>query len=131
MLIDDMFASEKQVLIFPAGLASRKIKGKIIDLEWKKNFINKSIKYERDIIPIHFEGKNSKRFYFIANLRKWLHIKVNLEMLLLPDESFRQKNKHFNVYFGKPIPYSTFDKSKKTTEWAEWVKQKAYRLKKD
>ncbi len=127
-LLNDTYNSDYQILIFPSGLASRKINGKIVDLEWKKHFISKAIEYKRDIIPVFIQGRNSNRFYFIANLRKFFRIKWNLEMFLLPDETLKQKNKEIPIYFGEPIPYSTFDKSMTNDKWAEWVKAKVYDL---
>ena len=130
-MLNDTYESDLQILIFPSGLASRKINGKVVDLEWKKHFISKAIKHKRDIIPVFIEGKNSNRFYNIANLRKFFGLKWNIEMFLLPDESLKQKNKEIPIYFGEPIPYSTFDKSKTHDEWADWVKSMVYELPKD
>lgn len=127
-LITETYNSNAQILIFPAGLASRKIKGKIVDLEWKKHFISKSIKHKRDVIPIFVGGKNSNRFYRLAKFRKFFRIKWNLEMFFLPDETMKHKNSDVNIYFGKPIPYSTFDNSKTHKAWADWVKNQVYQL---
>ncbi|MBN2636570.1 MAG: 1-acyl-sn-glycerol-3-phosphate acyltransferase [Prolixibacteraceae bacterium] len=127
-LLSETYDSDLQILIFPSGLASRKVKGKVVDLEWKKHFISKSVQHKRDVIPVFIGGRNSNRFYTTANIRKFLHIKWNLEMFLLPDESLKQKNKEIPIYFGKPIPYSTFDKLKTHDEWAAWVKNKVYSL---
>ncbi len=124
--MDNLYKSEEQVLIFPSGLASRKVKGKIVDLEWKKHFITKAIKYKRDVIPVHISGRNTERFYRLANIRKKLRIKWNLEMFFLPDETYRHRNTSITVTFGKPISYKTFDKSKTHKEWAKWVKDKVY-----
>ncbi|MBN2522167.1 MAG: 1-acyl-sn-glycerol-3-phosphate acyltransferase [Bacteroidales bacterium] len=126
--IDETFRSESQILTFPAGLVSRKIKGVIIDLPWHKNFIVKAIKYQRDIIPVHFSGRNTNFFYRLANLRKFLGIKANIEMLYLVDETFRHKGKKLVVKFGKPIQWQTFDKSRHPREWALWVKKQVYAL---
>lgn len=126
--IDEEFASNNQILVFPAGLASRRKKGKIRDLEWKKTFITRAIKNKRDIIPVHISGKVSNFFYNFANLRKALGIKANLEMLLLSHETFRQRKKKFIVTFGKPIPWETFDKSHSQHEWAQMVKEHVYRI---
>ena len=128
-LLLEVYNSDQQVLIFPSGLASRKIKSKIVDLDWKKHFISKSIKHKRDIIPVFFEGRNSNRFYRIAQFRKFFRIKWNLEMFFLPDETMKHRNTNIPIYFGKPIPYSTFDKSKTHKEWADWVKEHVYNLK--
>lgn len=126
--IKGAYESEAQILIFPSGLASRKINGKITDLKWHKHFIQKAKQYHRDVIPVHIDGKNSNRFYRIAKLRKLLGIKVNIEMFFLPDEMFRQRNKSIIITFGKPIPWQQFDKSKKPDQWAEFVKQKVYAM---
>lgn len=126
--LSEAYESDIQILIFPSGLASRKIKGKVIDLEWKKHFVQKSIQYKRDIIPVFISGQNSKRFYRIANIRKFLHIKWNLEMFFLVDETMRHRGTDIHLYFGKPIPHSTFDNTKTHKEWAQWVKDKVYKL---
>lgn len=128
LLIEQAYASENQIITFPAGLCSRKTNGVVQDLEWKKSFIQKAIAYQRDIVPVFFEGQNSNFFYRIANLRKRLGIRMNYEMIYLPDEMFRSKHKTFRIHFGEPIPWQTFDNSRKPTEWAEWVKNRVYKL---
>lgn len=129
-LIDEAYASDNQIITFPAGLCSRKQQGKVQDCEWKKSFIQKAIEYQRDIIPVFFEGCNSNFFYCIANLRKTLGIKMNYEMIYLPDEMFRSKHKKFRIHFGEPISWQTFDNSRKPTEWAKWMREIVYNLKK-
>ncbi len=127
-LISDTFNSDNQMIVFPAGLCSRKIKGKVQDLPWTKTFITKSIQTRRDIIPIHFIGENSKRFYRVANLCKMLKLKFNLAMVLLPDELYKGQGKTFKVIIGKPVPYTTFDKSKSMLEWAQIIREQVYSL---
>jgi 1-acyl-sn-glycerol-3-phosphate acyltransferase len=116
------------LMIFPAGLVSRKGNGIIRDLKWKKSFISMATTYKRDIIPVHINGRNSNFFYNLSNIRKLLRIKANIEMLYLPNETFKQKNKNITIRFGKPIPYSKFDKSKRPVEWAKWVKEIVYAM---
>lgn len=128
--INAAFESDNQIITFPAGLCSRKEKGIICDLEWKKNFVQKAIESKRDIVPIYFDGANSNFFYRFANIRKKLGFKFNIEMLFLPDEMFKNKNKTFNIIFGKPIPHTCFDKSKNAQQWAEYVKDQSYALSK-
>lgn len=128
-LIEEAYASDSQILYFPAGLCSRKQKGVIKDLEWHKSFISKAIQHKRDIIPAYFSGRNSDFFYNLANVRKFLHIKANIEMIYLPDEMFRNKNQEINLVFGKPLSWQSFDKSRSHPEWAEAVKSISYSLK--
>lgn len=127
-IIHNTFESDKLMLYFPAGLVSRKQKGEIKDLEWKMTFISKAKKYKRDIIPTYIEGRNTNFFYRLANIRKMLGIGANIEMLWLPDEMFKQKNKTIRMTFGKPIPYQTFDKRYNFSQWAEKVKRYVYAM---
>lgn len=127
--VNELYESEDNIMIFPAGLCSRKRNGRIMDLEWQKHFIQKSVQYGIDVVPIYFEGRNSNFFYNLANIRKFLKIQVNIEMMYLADEMFKHRNKTFHIYFGKPIPCSTFDKSKTQKEWAAEVKKIVYNLK--
>lgn len=124
------FSSDNQIVTFPAGLCSRRRKGEIMDMEWKKSFIHKAIESKRDIVPIYFEGKNSNFFYKFANLRELFGVKFNVEMMFLPDEMFKNKGQTFTITFGQPISYSHFDKSRSVAEWASYVKDVAYSLKK-
>jgi 1-acyl-sn-glycerol-3-phosphate acyltransferase len=126
--IDETFRSETQIITFPAGLVSRKIKEQIIDLPWHKSFIMKAIKYQRDIIPVHINGRTTNFFYRLAKIRRLLGIKANIEMLYLIDETWKHRNKTFIVKFGKPISWQTFDKSRKPLDWAKWVKEQTYAL---
>lgn len=127
-LIDEVFMSDNQMLIFPSGKCSRIIDGKIQDPPWGKAFITKSIKSERDVVPIHFIGRNSDRFYKIDKWTKRLGIKLNLPMLTLPNEMYRSQGSTYRIIIGKPISYKTFDKSKTHAEWAEVIRQKVYEL---
>ena len=129
--LDDAFASDKQMVYFPAGLCSRKIDGVIQDLPWKKTFITKSRKYQRDVVPIWFSGQNSPRFYRLDKWCKRLGIKFNLAMLTLPSEVFKCRGKHFKMVIGKPIPWQTFTPERSDAEWAAWVRDKVYELKQD
>ncbi len=128
-MLRESLDSDCQILYFPAGLCSRKIKGDIVDLPWKKSFLKMAVDHRRHVVPMFFEGRNSNWFYQLANLRKRLGIKANLEMLYLSDELFRQRNGSFGLRIGEPIPYATFTKEKSQNEWAKFVREKAYSLK--
>ncbi|MDC1107243.1 1-acyl-sn-glycerol-3-phosphate acyltransferase [Prolixibacteraceae bacterium] len=127
-MINEAYASDSQILIFPSGLASRLIDGKIQDLKWNKHCIQKSVETQRDIIPVHVSGRNSKHFYWIAKIRKFLGIKWNIEMFLLADEMVRHKNKKFVITFGKPVPYTTFDRTNSPVMWANWLRERVYQI---
>ena len=127
-MVEAGFASDDQLIMFPAGLCSRRQNGVIRDLDWKKTFIVKSVQTHRDVVPIHFEGRNSNFFYNLANICKFLGIKVNIAMLYLADEMLKNRHKTFTVTIGKPISWQTFDKSKTPAEWAAYVKDIVYKL---
>ncbi len=128
LAIDKAYASNNALLIFPAGLVSRKLQGEIRDLEWKKSFISKAKKYKRDIVPVYIEGKNSSFFYNLAMLRQKVGLKANLEMLYLPDEMFSQRNQTVTIRVGKRISYSCFDKSRSEREWAAELRSIVYKM---
>lgn len=125
-MVEMGFQSDNHILMFPAGLNSRLIGGRIHDLPWKKTFVTKSVQYQRDVVPIYFSGRNSKRFYRIAKWQKIIGLKVNIAMLFLVDEMYKNRHKHFRVVVGKPIPWQTFDNRKKTVEWAKYVEDRVY-----
>lgn len=127
--IEEIYASDGVTIIFPAGLVSREIDGKIQDLEWNKSFITRAQKYNKAIVPVHIEGKLSKRFYRIHRWRKIFGIKANIEMLYLADEMFQQGDKSIHITFGKPIPAATFTKDIKPKDWAEKFRKFVYTFK--
>lgn len=127
--INNTYQSDATILYFPAGMVSRRQKHGIIkDMEWKKTFITKAVQYQRDIVPLHFIGRNSNFFYNLAYYRTKLGIKANIEMLYLVDELFRNRDTTFVAKIGKPIPWQTFDKSRSNSEWADFVKDIVYKL---
>ncbi|MFC3199413.1 1-acyl-sn-glycerol-3-phosphate acyltransferase [Parapedobacter deserti] len=126
--IEEAYARDQALLVFPAGLVSRKRNGKIEDLEWKKSFVSKAKKYQRDIVPVYIDGRNSSFFYNFARFRELLGVKANIEMFYLAEEMFAQKNKKVTICIGKPISYTYFDSSKSEKDWAEDIKRIVYGL---
>lgn len=128
-LVGETFGSSKQVLMFPAGICSRLIKGEVHDVPWTKTFISKSVETKRDVVPIHFSGHNSMRFYRLANFGKRLGLKFNIAMLFLVDEMYKNVGKDYEIRIGQPISWQTFqDKSRGFKEWARWVEDRVYSL---
>lgn len=128
--LDDAFASDAPLLMFPAGLVSRRgKKGVVADLEWQKMFVAKARQYGRDIIPLHFYGENSSFFYKFAKFRRRIGLKFNIEMIYLPREVFRSKGKTFDVVVGKPIPHASLDDMPPARK-AQQIRQMVYALEK-
>ena len=126
-MVEAGFQSNNHMLRFPAGLCARRKNGIIRDIPWKKTFISKSVEYQRDVVPIHFGGQNSDFFYRLANFSDKC-LPFNLAMIFLVDEMYKNVHKTFRVAIGKPIPWQTFDQSRKPQEWAQWVQEKVYEL---
>ena len=128
-MVEAGFSGDDHILMFPAGLCSRRRHGVIRDLPWNKTFITKSVQHQRDVVPIYFSGRNSNKFYTIANICKMLGLKFNLAMLYLVDELFKNQHKTFEVHIGRPIPWQTFDRSRTPAQWAAYVQDIVYQLK--
>jgi putative hemolysin len=126
--LNEVYESDIQIMIFPAGEVSRRNKGVISDLTWQKSFISKAIEHRRDIIPVFIAGRNSNLFYMVANLRKFLGIKMYVETLLLPREMMKQRNSKVILYIGKPIQYQTLTEELTHSDWAQRVKEIVYSL---
>lgn len=129
--LDDLYASSTNVCVFPAGMVSRKIDGRVTDLPWKKNFIVKSLEYRRIIVPVYVQAHNSRFFYFIADLRKKLGIKFNYELVLLPSEVFKFKKKNIDLWFGKPVFPEMLDSLEGTDKRVDFVRELVYTTKRD
>jgi 1-acyl-sn-glycerol-3-phosphate acyltransferase len=126
--VDQVLANDESVVIFPAGLVSRKQNGVIEDLEWKKTFVTRSRKHGVPIVPVYIEGGLSNFFYRLSNFRSALGIKANIEMLYLVNEMFKQRNKHIIITFGKPIYPEDLPTTKRDIEWAQDIKRLVYKL---
>ncbi len=128
--VEAFYESDGVVIIFPAGLVSRKQDGEVKDLEWKKSFITKAIQYNKPIIPAYIGGQNSKFFYNFALWRKRLGIKVNIEMFFLADEMVKQRGQHIKIKFGPPIYPESLDKPRPRThlQYAQEVKDAVYKM---
>ncbi|MBR1705477.1 MAG: glycerol acyltransferase [Bacteroidales bacterium] len=129
-LTDSVFSSDEQVLMFPAGKCARRIDGKIQDPEWRKTFVTKSVQYRRDIVPMHFYGRNSWRFYFLDWIGRVTRInrKFPLAMVLLVDEMYRARGRSYRIVVGEPVPWQTFDSSRRPQEWVRWIRERVYAL---
>lgn len=119
--MEEIFRLGGAVLIFPAGLVSRKQNGIVRDLSWKKSFVTQAVDHKRQVVPTFIEGENSRFFYNFAQWRKRLGIRANIEMIFLPDEMFRADKKTIRIHFGKPFSYKVFDESRSHKAWADYM----------
>lgn len=128
MAIDEAFRGDDPVIIFPAGLCSRRLKEGIADLQWHKMFVNKSIATQRTVIPVYFSGRNSSFFYNFAKLRERSGIRFNIEMVYLPREVFRCRDAHFDIYVGKPVSWQSLRGGSQAAAQASRIREMVYEL---
>lgn len=127
--LDAALAGDDPVVIYPAGLCSRLgYDGEIADLQWQKMFVNKAIDSRRDIVPVFFDGRNSRSFYRAARWRSRLKIKFNFEMLLLPREVFRSAGKRFTLTVGKAIAWQELKGGAAARATADAIRRTVYSL---
>ncbi len=128
-ILKNMASDNVQILTFPSGEVAGKINGKLDDGKWHRSFVRYAVEHKRDVIPVFIDTENSNKFYTVFKIRKFLRIKANLELFLLPQELIKQKNKTIKVYFGKPVKYTSFNEKKSFFEWSEYIKKIVYELK--
>lgn len=126
--LEKVYQSDVAITHFPAGEVSRKYNGKIQDCAWHKSFISRAISCKRDIVPYYFYGKNSNLFYGINLVRRALGIKTNIELMLLPSEMFRKRNKTIHFVIGKPISWQQFNSEMTHVKWAQKVREHVYKM---
>lgn len=127
--IRSAFEKEQALIIFPAGMVTRIHYGQIIEPEWKKTFVSYARVLQRPIVPIYIEGALSNTFYRVNRWRKRLGIKANLEMFLLADEMYKQKNGKITFHIGKPLYPKDLPQDLDDLDTANWVKNHVYSLK--
>jgi len=128
--LNEAFGGNSIMMFFPAGTESKIIKGKLQDFAWKKSFVSQAQTFSRDIVPVYIEGRNSKGFYRLYKIRKFLGIKFDLEMILLPREMFAQRGKTLTLIFGKTISIKQINKAKYSAKvWADKIRSFIYTLK--
>ncbi|MFI3316369.1 MAG: acyltransferase [Rikenellaceae bacterium] len=127
-LFEQGFASDIPILMFPAGICSRVVDGKIADLQWKNTFVKRAHATGRQIVPLHVEGSLNKGFYRLYKWRKALRIKANIEMLLLVDGMFGQQGKHFRMVVGEPITPEQLRELGSVREQVAHVRERCYAL---
>lgn len=127
--IDRAFDGDDPIVMFPAGLVSRRSpSGVIADLPWHKMAVVKAISSRRDIIPVHFSGHNSEFFYKFASLRQRLGLRFNIEMTRLPREVILSRGSHYIITFGAPVPVDRLKGGSKALDQAAQLREAVYKL---
>ncbi len=126
--VENLFASDNHIIMFPSGGISRRTNGKVQDPEWKKMFVTKARLHRRTIVPIFCSGQSSEFFLKFSNFRKKIGIKSNIELIFFPREMFKYEGKKIDITVGKPISIDSFDKGKSDYTIAQDIREIVYGL---
>jgi putative hemolysin len=102
-----LYQSDTPITHFPAGEVSRLHGVRVCDGEWHKSFVKYAVMTKRDVVPVHFAGRNSRLFYAVHLIRRLLRIGTNIEMSLLPRETFAKRGSTVEAAIGPPIGWQT------------------------
>lgn len=85
--------------LFPAGeVSSNANKERVVkDIEWQPSIIKLIKKAGVPVVPIYFDGGNSKYFHFLGRINKYLRT------LRLPGELSNKKDKTVSIRIGRPV----------------------------
>ena len=111
--------------IFPGGTVSTALKpfGRAMDPSWRKFTARLIAKSEAQVVPIYFEGSNSRMFQIAS------HLHYNLRMALLIKEFGRRTNDKVSVAIGRPFPSKVIGKYYGNAEnLMKFLRTETYRL---
>jgi len=109
--------------MFPAGEVSQFDYGHVLsDKQWQFNTL-KFIKQQKvPVIPIHFQGNNSRLFYMMSNIHS------SLKSIKLPTEILHQHKKPVKIRIGNPILVAEQDKFPDVYQYGRYLRAKTYLL---
>lgn len=109
--------------IFPAGEVSKFDSARVLsDKQWQFQTL-KFIKSQKvPIIPIHFQGNNSRLFYLMGNIHP------ALKTMKLPTEILYQRKNPVKIRIGNSISVSEQDKFTDVYQYGRYLRAKTYLL---
>ena len=111
--------------IFPGGTVSTSVKpfGKAMDPSWRKFTARLIAKSKAQVVPIYFEGSNSRLFQIAS------HLHYNLRMALLIKEFRRRTNDKVSVVVGEVFADHKINEHKKSAEeLMNFLRTETYKL---
>lgn len=124
-LASDHISHGKALGIFPAGEVSsyQKEAAEITDKKWPLS-IMKFIKSQQvPVIPIYYEGRNSKLFYFLGKIHPLLRTAK------LASELLNKKNQLIKIKIGKVIDLNAQMQYKDIDSYTDFLRESTYALK--
>jgi putative hemolysin len=114
----------KPLGIFPAGEVSafNRDLGTVTDSQWSIASIKLIKKAGVPVVPIYFDGKNSRLFHLLGVIHP------SLRTLRLPAEFMNKKGKTMRLRIGKPIPPKDLDGFETLEQLGRFLRAKTYAL---
>lgn len=116
--------ANKPLGIFPSGEVStyRKDLKCISDGPWDLKVIKLIQKAQVPVIPIYFEGGNSRLFHLLGRIHP------SLRTIRLPAEFSNKKGQKLRVRIGKPVKVNTLNEIEDHQKLARYLRAKTYAL---
>lgn len=109
--------------VFPAGEVSEFDNFRVLtDKQWQYNTL-KFIKSQKvTVVPIHFQGNNSRLYYLMGN------ILPSLKKVKLPTEILYQHKKPVKIRIGNPISVAEQDRFTDIYQYGRYLRARTYLL---
>lgn len=113
----------KPLGVFPAGEVSR-YHGHDYpeDIEWSESVCKIIRKFNVPVIPVFFDGTNSRKFYLCSKISSML------ATALLPRELLNKRNKHFTFKIGKSVTAAELEAFDNPKDLAAFLRSRSYAL---
>lgn len=114
----------KSLAIFPAGEVSsyQPESGNIQDREWQASILKFIKRAEVPVIPVYFQGTNSRFFHMLGQIHPILRTAK------LPSELFNKKNKTIKIRIGNPIPVKEQAEFTDIARYGRYLRARTYAL---
>jgi len=109
--------------IFPAGDVSQFDGSRVLsDKQWQHSTL-KFIKQQKvPVVPVHFQGNNSRLFYMMGNIHS------SLKNMKLPTEILYQRKKPIKIRIGNPVLVKEQDRFSDIYQYGRYLRAKTYLL---
>ena len=110
--------------VFPAGDVSSFDQDihAITDPQWHFNVLQVIKRARVPVVPVYFQGKNSRLFHFLGRIHP------KLQTVKLPTELFNKKKRVINIRIGSPIPVREQNEFSDISRYGRYLRTKTYAL---